>query len=472
MTPRSGFVIEYAGLLPKSLPAPTFGENVLRTCELCGNENPDEARFCMKCGKDMEAARSSSSAFDSVEDPATFTPLGDDEYARLAPTTRAPREPVGDVASYKEAAAAAALQAQRDSEDTQKAEQTQRDAHQAAPLAEIDQRRKVTDFVTMKQFCSRCGMANPHDQRFCKNCGSALGEAPGGMADRSFEAPPQIQAPATPIETTSLSDLSPSSAYSAPVGPEQARRRPPRDHTRKSGRAVRTGGMSDWDARQWLGLTAVVIVVVALAYMTFFGGFNAIFNRVNRNIRKAGAAMEKLPGFQFSLSNIYELDQGQYGGGGHVLFETPDKSAWEVKRDTPGNPQVQGTIQVAQKTYVGSGGTWQPGDPATTTGNVLLMWQQFSGSEALPNESFGTHTCFHYKYRMTPELMKTVLGVGGQQGVSDVITETWIDTTTFQVVHQTAQVFGAQVDGAKIMKITLVMDLVEAGKPYGIKPPM
>jgi hypothetical protein len=100
------------------------------------------------------------------------------------------------------------------------------------------------------------------------------------------------------------------------------------------------------------------------------------------------------------------------------------------------------------------------------------MWQQFSGSEALPNESFGTHTCFHYKYRMTPELMKTVLGVGGQQGVSDVITETWIDTTTFQVVHQTAQVFGAQVDGAKIMKITLVMDLVEAGKPYGIKPPM
>jgi ribosomal protein L40E len=443
----------------------------LRTCELCGNENPDEARFCMKCGKDMESTGTSGNSFDALDDPDTFTPLGDDEYARLSPTRRAPSAPVGDVASYKEAAAAAALQAQHESEEEQKAEQVEQDLQAPPEPAEIDHRGKVTDFVAMKQFCSRCGMANPHDQRFCKNCGSTLGEAPGGMADRSFEAPPQIQAPAAPIETTTLSDVSPSSAYSEPAAQEQGRRKPPRDHTRKSGRPS-GGGMADWEAKEWLGLTAVVIVVIALIYMIFFGGFNAIFNSVNNNIKKAGATMEKLPGFQFNMSSIYELDQGQYGGGGHVLFETPDKSAWEVRRDTPGNPQVQGTIQVAQNTYMGTGGKWQPGDPTTTTGNVLLMWQQFSGSEGLPKELFGSHTCFHYKYRMTPELMKTVLGLTGQDGVSDVIMETWIDTTTFQVVHQTAQVFGAEIDGVKIMKITLVMDLVETGKTYGIKPPM
>jgi hypothetical protein len=215
----------------------------------------------------------------------------------------------------------------------------------------------------------------------------------------------------------------------------------------------------------------VTLVFVALVWMVFFGGFGLLFGGKDANIHKAGSTMQKLPSFLFSINSTYELDQGQYGGGGHVLFETTDKSAWELRRDTPGAPQVQGTVAAGKNTYTNSAGAWQLADPATSAGDVILMWQQVSGVESMPNEALAGHTCFHYRYRMDPELMKTVLGLASQEGVSDAIMETWIDTTSFQVIHQTAQVFGGQINGLRT-KITLVMDLAETGKPYGIKPPI
>jgi hypothetical protein len=442
----------------------------LKTCELCGIENPDEARFCMKCGKDMDNVRSSDVPPEMLQDTVTFTPVGNDEYARLAPTAHLPKAPIGDVASYKEAAAAsaAAVQEQQEMENRYHEDVAQEAAPGAVDAGgpEISHRGVTADFAAKKQFCQRCGMANPYDQRFCKNCGSTLGEVPGGMADETFGAPPPIPSSTSPMETTTLADVSPSSAFQS--APEEVGRRESRP--RRDSRE-RFGGVYDWGVREWLILTVATLVFVALIWVIFFGGFGMIFGGKDSNIHKAGATMAKLPSFQLSVNSTYEVDQGQYGGGGHVLFETPDRSAWELRRDTPGAPQVQGTIAVGTNTYSGSSGTWQPADPATSAGDVILMWQKVSGVEALPNENLGGHTCYHYKYRMDPALMKTVLGLSGQEGVSDAIMETWIDTTSFQVIHQSAQVFGGQINGQRT-KITLVMDLSETGKPYGIKPPM
>jgi hypothetical protein len=286
------------------------------------------------------------------------------------------------------------------------------------------------------------------------------------MADQTFSAPPPVPQSTVPVETTNLVDVSPSSAYTGGIEGKRRRRKGHRQQRSRQG-----GGIADWGAREWLTLTVAAVVLIAIIWFAFFGGYNMLFNSRNKNIHKAGATMQKLPGFQFQIASTYEVDQGQYPGSGHALFDSPDRSAWEVRRDTPGNPQVQGTITVGNNTYSGAGGQWQADDPATSAGDITLMWEKFSGSESLPNETVAGRNCLHYKYRTDPALMKTVLGLGNQETVSDAIIEVWIDTASFQVVHQTAQVFGGQIDGART-KITLVMDLIEVGKTYGIKPPV
>lgn len=422
----------------------------------------------MKCGRDMDRVKSSEDLGESADDPSTFTPLMDDEYARLAPTARAPRAPVGDVASYKEAAAAAAaaLQEQQELESATLAQDS--GAVPPAPEeSEIDRRGVAADFVARKQFCQRCGMGNPYDQRFCKNCGSTLGEAPGGMADQTFSAPPSFTPESAPIETTTLADVSPSSAYSSAGEPPDGRAREGRQPRQRSRSG---GGIADWGAREWLGLTIAALVLVAIIWFVF-SGYGMLFNSRNKNIRKAGATMEKLQGFMFTVSSNYEVEQGLYPGSGHVLFETPDRSGWEIRRDAPSGTHVQGTIAVGNNTYSSTGGAWQLDDPATSAGDVILMWTKFRNSETLPEENVAGRACLHYKYRMDPTLMKTVLGLAGQDTVSDAIMETWIDKASFQVVRQTVNVAGGQVDGVRT-RITLVMDLAETGKTYGIKPPV
>ncbi len=99
------------------------------------------------------------------------------------------------------------------------------------------------------------------------------------------------------------------------------------------------------------------------------------------------------------------------------------------------------------------------------------MWKSFSTVEALPDAPAGSSPdCLHYKYRMDPGLMLTVLGLAGQTDVSEAVMEVWIDKTTFQVMRETAQVYGALINGART-HVTFVMDLTETGKTYGIKAP-
>ena len=452
----------------------------MKECELCGIDNPDEARFCMKCGKDLDQVRTTRDLPGTVPDSDTFTPLESDEYARLAPTRRIDKSPVGDVASYKEAAAtsAAAMQAQQEIEQAelekqddevvtwQQQQAQQRELKTQAP--EIQQRGMTADFAAQRKFCQRCGIANPHDQRYCKNCGSALDGDPNGMADQSFEAPPSIAAPSGPVETTMLADVSPSSAYYGADEGDQGR---PQRRTRGT-RPSSAVGIRDWGIGAWIGLTAAALVLIAAIWLAFFGGFGMLFGSASSNIHKAGATMQKLPGFQLSISAAYDnSDQTQYPGGGHVLFDSPDKSAWETSRNAPGKTAVQGTLQIGAGTYVGSGGAWKLAEPGTAAGDVILMWKQVSSPESLPNETLNGHVCLHYKYRMDSTLVMTVLGLGKQDGVSDAVMEAWIDSTSFQVIRETAQIFGAQVDGAR-SHVTMVMDLVETGKTYGIKQPI
>jgi ribosomal protein L40E len=458
----------------------------LKTCELCGIENPDEARFCMKCGKDLDKVKSSDVPEEMLSGSDTFTPVDDDEFARLAPTRRITREPVGDVASYKEAAAAAAAAWEAEEEQAnlqeQAASQKQADAAaQAAPApqpgqppasvqpqqpaaeaSEIHQTGVTADFKDQKQFCYRCGMANPRDQRFCKNCGSALAGAPGGIADQTFDAALTMSLPGVPVETTMLADVSPASVYSTADAAVEGRARERRS----------SGSLADWGAREWLGLIVATLIAAVGIWFAFFGGYALLFNAGSNNIHKAGATMEKLTSFAFGISATFETQQGKSPGGGHVMFLSPDRSAWEISRSGPGPAAIQGTVQVAEKTFSGPGGAWQPADPATATGNVLLLWKTFKNVETLPNTPMGASpVCLHYKYRMDPRLFMTVLGLGNQDVVSDAVMEVWIDKTSFQVIRETAQVFNAQVNGERT-SVVLVMDLNETGKPYQINPPI
>lgn len=451
----------------------------MKICELCGVENPEEARFCMKCGRDLDKVQSSDVPPEMLQDSDSFTPLKDDEFARLAPTRRLTKEPVGDVASYKEAAAAAAAAWEAEEKQAslqeqaaqQKQEEKAVEAAQAAgqevpsePPAQAPAApgHVSSDYKEQKQFCHRCGMANPRDQRFCKNCGSALAGAPGGMADQTFDAALTMSLPGVPVETTMLADVSPASVYSTADAAVEGRLRERRG----------SGALSDWGAREWLALIIAALVAAGGIWFAFFGGYSMLFNAASKNIHKAGSTMEKLPSFQYGITGTFESEQGQYPGGGHMMFETPDRSAWEVSRSGPGPGAVQGTIQVGPTTYSGAGGAWQPADPATATGNVTLMWKSFSSVETLPDAPMGSSpACFHYKYRMDPELVMTVLGLGKQDAVSDAVMETWIDKTSFQVIRETAQVFNAQINGVRT-RSTLVMDLNETGKPLQINPPI
>jgi hypothetical protein len=70
---------------------------------------------------------------------------------------------------------------------------------------------------------------------------------------------------------------------------------------------------------------------------------------------------------------------------------------------------------------------------------------------------------------MEPELFTTVLGLQDEH-LSDAVLEIWIDSKSYRVVKQTAELFGANVNGVRT-HVTLVMDLVETDIPYGIQPP-
>jgi len=323
----------------------------------------------------------------------------------------------------------------------------------------VQQRDLHADFSDNKSFCVRCGMANPRDQRFCKNCGSALSDQ-SGMADETYESAAPVPLDTIVTEKTNLADVAPSSAYYGDQQQPAAGRAPRR----------RAGSLADIGVRELLMLIGALLFATLLIWLFFFGGYRALFDAKAKNIHKAGSVMEKMPGFQFGITAAFDGTQADYPGAGHVMFDAPGSSAWEIRSQDPAGGRTQGTLQVGAQTF-SSNGNWVAADPKTSTGDVTLMWKSFSNVEALPDAPAGTSLdCLHYRYRMDPSLMLTVLGFAGQKDVSQVVMEAWIDKTSFVVMRETAQVYGALINGART-HVTFIMDLTETGKTYGIKAP-
>lgn len=472
----------------------------------------------MKCGKELnepsgatEQPRTGNSGapIEMLEPkPAsgTFLPMEDDEYARLGPTTRKrAREPVGDVASYKEAAAAQAaaweaeqeqaaiLESRADAAELARAQDSlQADVSDTASAARNDAARGAAaggaaaggaagpgrdsvrhgsaqqvpsaDFVESRKFCNRCGMANPRDMRFCKNCGSAMDE-PGSPASGGHHGVSHLAAPVAtaPVEITTMADVSPSSAFTG--APAPGRSHQPRSYAPAGGRFAEMG------VREWVGLIVGALVLALLVWLFFGGGLNLLFNAARKNISKAGAVMEKLPGFQFNISSVYETSDTRYAGSGRVMFDSPDRTYWELTRVAPAGPVVTGTTQVGNDTWVNTGGTWSPADPKTATGDIRTMWKNAHGVEKLGEQPVGNRAnCYHYKYRVDPTLMATVLGLTSRESLGDAVVEIWIDSSNFEVARQSVELIGAQLDGART-RVTMLMELGETGRPFNIQPP-
>ncbi len=427
----------------------------MRKCELCGLENPDEARFCMKCGKDLDPVTSIEVPPEMLE-PSTFTPAAAEESARLAPGRPSlNRADPADIEVYKQAA----------SESAQSIEQQATwQEHFADEPSEIQQTDVTADFVVKAKSCNRCGAANPHEQRYCKQCGAAFEGHVPSMADDNFKRAPAIQMAAT-VDHSYLSDVSPSAGYQDV---------PPANQPAFRERRERTGAMSDWGVREWLMIIVAVLLVSGIVWFFFFGGKDALFKGLAGNVHKAGQAMEDLGSFEMSVGITFESVQaGQSGGAGKVMFEKPHSDYWESTFSVMGKPYLVGLIQVDRKVYqtVPGGSGWQTADPGTTTGDVLGFWRDVSAVEDLGNQTVGATPCYHYRYRVPARYVTSPLGASNQQGVSDAVVESWIDLSTFKVMRMTAGVYGLEYEGQRF-NARLDMVLGATGQPYGIKPPI
>lgn len=413
----------------------------------------------MKCGKDLDPVTSSEVPPEMLE-PATFTPAGAEESTRLAPgRPTVHRAEPADIEVYKQAA----------SESAQSIEQQATWQEQFADEpAEIQQTDVTADFMIKAKSCDRCGAANPHEQRYCKQCGAAFGGHLPSMADDSYRRAPAAQ-PAGPVVTSYLSDVTPSASHEAapPAGQAYPERRERRE------RRERTGALSDWGIGEWLMIIVAVLLVSGAIWFFFFGGRDALFNSRAGNVRKAGSAMEALGSFEMGIQVTLESVQaGQSGGSGKVMFEKPSATYWENNFSVMGKPYLVGLIQVDKRVFqTAAGAGWQAADPATSTGDILGFWNEFSGVEDLGNQTVGTSQCYHYRYRVPAKYVTSPLGASSQQGVSDAVVESWIEVGTFRVLRMIANVYGLEFDGQRF-NARLDMSLGATGQPHGIKPPL
>lgn len=427
----------------------------MRTCDVCGTDNPDEARFCMKCAKDMTAVPKAG-AGDEFSEHDSFTPTASDGEGRLASTTssRFTQPPAGpvDIDAYKRQA----------TEESIDAFESQTLGEESVGPSEIQHSAVTADFADKRRFCVRCGAANPYEQRFCRQCGSPLGSEQPPQPQASYEAPPSIPMAPEPFQHTTLADIS-----AAPASDYFTERVPGADRPR----ARRLGtGISSWGAGKWSILLVVVLLAIGLIWLFAFGGYTMLFSGKSAKINKAAGVMERLGSFQYDVSATMETSEGaQYGGAGRARYESVSKSYWEMGLDAPGNPRVTASMQIKDKAYI-NGPSWQPGDPKHDSADVTDLWRHIQTVEYLGTQPIGASNCYHYKYRIPPTLITTVLGAGAQSGASDAVVEAWIDGASMQIPRITAQVFNVQIDGAPT-KVTLSLVLGPIDQPYNITAP-
>lgn len=426
----------------------------MKNCELCGLENPDEARFCMKCGKDLDAGAVTS------EIPPEMFEVDVDAFIPAAVSETAP---LGGSQQKSEN-----IQMEDNEEFVLPAptrdESVQSFAHEelSDEPPEIQLTDVTADFAERRRFCPRCGIANPHEQRYCKNCGSALGGTVTREADRAFDTANAVPLKQETAEKTTLSDMSPpaSDYYSAERSVERARRE-----------FSFAGGLSDWGVREWLMVILATLLVAALVWFFAFGGIK-MFSSSSRRIHKAGGTMTGLSSFQYSIGGAFEsTEAGQYDGRGLITFEKPNRDASDVTMNVPGrDPLHVQQIEVENKPYTLQGSQWQSADPGVVQLDLSRLWSGFSSVEDLGMQQVAGVNCFHYKYRIPHEIVTGIIGIWQPAGVSDAIMEIWIDSSNSRIVKLTAQVFGVQIEGLRT-RVTLTMDLAATDQAYDIKPP-
>ena len=456
----------------------------MKLCELCGLENPHEARFCMKCGKDLDAVRSTESFFD-VPEGGAFTPQGspDDATLRAVTPESDPEAPHGTDSAVDsgvnrilqaEYAKAAAM-------DFGEFEEVE---------SEIRQVESATGTGDRHEVCEACGVVNPHEQRYCKSCGSALSasghgggdgstngesgwnldglydaqDASGGAGVDDFynqyaSVPLAAEEPLVPLVETSLfAPVSPSSDYYSSDISTRKRRK--------------TRGKIEWGARDWMILIGLTLVLLAGIWLFFLGGMDLFSGKV-RNLKKAGQGMSQLKSFEYTSNGSMESEQaGEFTGSGGVKFESPDRSAWQFTTTIPGKPPVlTQQSQVAGKRYVNGGGSWTLADPESALPDVKGLWSGFSSVEDLGQTTCGGSQCFHYKYRTPPGTLTGMLGVWKPSGASDAVVEAWIDTSNHRIVKLTAQIYNVQLEGMRT-SVSLTFDLTAVDRKYDIKAPI
>lgn len=442
-------------------PADSREAALLKVCELCGLENPDEARFCMKCGKDLDAVEGASTA-DEIELGAftpggdvggAFTPAGDYDAAPLSPQKKpVDRGPTPDMPTFRRSGPPVVDEHEKFS--------TVPDYGDEPP--EIQLTDVAADFAEKQQYCDRCGMANPREQKYCRQCGSALQGADGREADAAFDRASAVPLAKEPVEPTLLAPVSgaTSSDYYA-------------DEGRDSGMFRRGfgfgGGLRDWDVKEWGILSAVVILIVLLVWLFAFGGLK-MFTGGNKTFNGAVDAMSELASYEYNISGTLEdADGNQTPCSGNVKHSKPDRSLWQFNGTIPSLRSVTTQLaQVGEQPFSNGGGGWKKDDPSAVSFDSASLWQDYSNLEELGGESADTQ---RFTYNAPPEIFSSLLGNLDPTGVAQARVEAVIDTKSNRIVRLTAKVYNVPVDQAKVTMV-VTFDLATTDQTYNIGPPL
>ncbi|MDD5748670.1 MAG: zinc ribbon domain-containing protein [Actinomycetota bacterium] len=422
----------------------------MKHCELCGTENPDEARFCMKCGKDLDAVQISQIPEEMFESE-TFTPAGSEE----APIGGGLKKKIGPEPDEGTEAFRRPIEKPNFKEQIFSPEQDD------SGVQEIQQTDVTADFAERMQYCNRCGMANPYDQKYCKNCGSELGEERINEVDSSTGTVSRKTFEDNVAEIRTLTDISQPSDYYATEGAL-----PPRQKLHFE------GGIAKWEVREWLLAILLTLIVFALLWFFVFGGKN-MFSASTRNIKKCSSVMKKLSSYQLNVSGNLESEAtGGSSASGTIIYEYPDKASSAIVLNIPGREPVRiEQLKVSKNSYALQSGSWQQADPSLINPDPNRMFQNFRGAEELGNENIGQLSCLHYRYRINTENVTGILGASKPEGASDALIEIWIDSTTFQLEKLSATVINVQIEGVKT-RVSLLLELAATNQVYNLSAPL
>lgn len=428
----------------------------MKKCELCGVENPDEARFCMKCGRDLDADEKTGSPIE-VEDFDSWLPAAAEEASLRQAEQK--EKTSGDKESYRQAehleASATVIEAGED-------------YHDETP--EIQLTDVTADFTERRRMCGRCGTSNPHEQRFCRSCGAPLTDEDRGQEGYESAGESGVAPVADAVyDTYTLADISPgSSDY-------YAERPLPRtkDKPRRASSTGLVSSLAAWGAREWLTLIIVTLVLVFLVWFFFFGGMGLFFDSEKDNLARASETMMGLKSFRYAISGeLNNPETGSCGCDGQAAYESPDRSAWSINLDTAGQQAVQlQQVQIGDSLYSNSGGGWSGVEPDGSNADVALLFEGAWEVEDLGKVKLNGVECLHYKYRTPPALITTVLGSQGSEGTSDVVNEIWIDASTYDVPRLRSTIYNLQINGFRT-RATLNFNLAEVDADYGIEKPI